>query len=470
MIMTTTAVAPIYESENIGVREIRGRDGRVKFWLYRPYDAKHSPIYDTPDQDQALQIARSVDAHGGDFSAAKKDKFAIPLKLEAQPQTVDHLRCSALQDNFAKALAVCARAATTKATLPVLQNLLLASDAGRLKLTATNLELTISTWIGAKIDGEGTLTLPARMLAEWAKTMPSERVDMDVNPRTSTMTLSCARFKANVKGITADEYPTLPRRGRYLGSADPDVLKQALSQTVFSAAKDESRPVLSGLEVEIDSHCISFNSADGFRMSLRTFSPLKTDLEKGERWHAIVPARALAEVERLIGDQEDPVQIAEDEGSHHVFFALANTEVVTTVIDGNYPPFRNLIADTHNTAITLNLSEFKNAITAVNVFAREAMSRTLIKIRPDAASDGRGLVSVFAESAESGNLLGEVDAEIEGEALELVLNSKYLDEVLDVLDGPQVRFEFVSASSPVCVRTPAIPEFVHVIMPMSLEK
>ena len=377
------------------------------------------------------------------------------------------MKVSCLQENLAKGLATVSRAVASRSTLPVLGNILIATDQGRLKLAATNLELAVTCWIGAKVDEDGATTLPARVLSDFVNSMPPDRIEMDLNVKTQTMHLKCARNDANIKGIDAQEFPIIPSLGDGKKiSLEPDTLREMIEQTTFAAATDESRPVLTGVVAKFEKDQVTFGAADGFRLSVR-HAPLSAAVE--QPISVIIPAKALQEVARVSGDQEDPIVIAVTENKSQVLFKLTNTEIVSQLIDGQFPDFTRIIPDSHTTHTTVTTSELQNAVKASAVFAREAMNTVRLQIAP-ANEMGGGKVTITATSAESGDNVGDVDATVDGEAVEIAFNARYLADVLSVLRSPQITIETSSGASPGVFKAVGRDDFIHVIMPMHVGK
>jgi DNA polymerase III subunit beta len=377
------------------------------------------------------------------------------------------MKVSCLQENLAKGLSVVSRAVASRSTLPVLGNVMIATDQGRLKLAATNLELAVTCWIGAKVEEDGATTLPARVLSDFVNSMPPDRIEMNLNVKTQSMHLKCARNDANIKGIDAQEFPIIPTVGDgKMISLEPDVLREMIEQTTFAAATDESRPVLTGVVAKFEKDKMTLAAADGFRLSVRT-ATLKDPVE--QPISIIIPAKALQEVARVGGEQEDPIVMAVTENKSQILFKLTNIEIVSQLIDGQFPDFTRIIPESHMTRTTVASSEFQNAVKASAVFAREAMNTVRLQISP--ADDlGRGKVTITATSAESGDNVGDIDAAVDGEAVEIAFNARYLGEVLNVLRAPQVAIETSSSASPGVFKAVGHEEFTHVIMPMHIGK
>ncbi len=377
------------------------------------------------------------------------------------------MKVSCLQENLAKGLSIVSRAVASRSTLPVLGNILLATDQGRLKLAATNLELAVTNWIGAKVEEDGAITVPARVLTDFVNSMPPERIDMELNVRTQTLHVKCARYDANIKGVDATEFPIIPTISENKKLAlEPDALREMIEQVTIAAATDESRPVLTGVYAEFDKDRVTFAAADGFRLSVRN-AVLPSPVD--QPFNVIIPAKALQEVGRVSGDQEDPIEMAVTENKTQVLFRLTNIEIVSQLIDGAFPPFARIIPESHSTRTVLNTAELQNAVKASSVFAREAMNTVRIQIAP-AGEMGAGKMVLTANSAESGDNVGELDATVDGEPVEIAFNARYLADVLNVLHTPQVALETTSSSSPGVVKPVGRDDYTHVIMPMHIGK
>lgn len=388
------------------------------------------------------------------------------------------MKVSCLQENLAKGLSIVGRAVATRSTLPVLGNILIATDNGRLKLAATNLEIGITHWIGAKVETEGAITVPARQLTDYVNSLPPDRIDIELNPRTQTLHLKCARYDANIKGVDASEFPIIPTVGDDTKiSVEPDVLREMIEQSAFSAATDDSRPVLTGIYAKFDKsadpakgNTITFAAADGFRLSVRN-AGLTSTLDAPIT--VIIPARVLVEVSRITGDQEEPVQIAVTENRSQIMFHLASTDVVSQLLDGNFPDYNQILPKGFTTRTVVNTNDLQNAVRAAAVFARDASNIVRLNIQPVSGSGngvGAGKVVVAATSAETGDNVGEIDAQVNGDPVEIAFNARFLGDVLNVLHAPQVLLETNSPASPGVIKPVGRDDFTHVIMPMHIGK
>jgi DNA polymerase-3 subunit beta len=375
------------------------------------------------------------------------------------------MKVSCLQENLAKGLGIVGRAVSPRSTLPVLGNVLLATDTGRLKLSATNLEVGINCWIGAKVEEEGAITVPARTFIDLVNALPPERVDMELVVRTQTLNLRASRSEANVKGIDAQEFPLVPvPEGEGGISIEADVLRTAIDQVAFAAATDESRPILTGVLAKFDGTQLTLAAADGFRLSVRTI-PLPHAVP--DAFSVIVPARALTELGRVSGEQKDPIVVTVTPTRNQILFQLTDIVLVSQLIDGNFPDYRQIIPVERTTHTVMDTATFLKACKTALIFARDAAHITRLHVKPGSEL-APGHVVVSATSAETGDDVSELDASIEGEEVEIAFNVRYLIDLLSVVGTPQVALDTTTSSSPGVVRPVGDMDYTHVIMPMHL--
>ena len=376
------------------------------------------------------------------------------------------MKVSCLQENLAKGLSVVSRAVAARSTLPVLGNILLASDNARLRLSATNLELGITCWIGAKIEEEGSTTVPAKTLVDLVNTLPQDKVEMSLVVRTQTLNLSCGRVQANIKGIDAQEFPLIPPAN--LDDAlqlNVEDFREMINHVIFAAATDEARPILTGVLAKIEGGQVTLAAADGFRLSLRT-AHLSTP--NAEPIQAIIPARALAELGRVI-TAEEPVFMSLPPGRGQVIFHHDSVELVSQLIEGAFPDYNNVVPKGHTTRTVMSTAEFRKACKTSDIFAREAAHTARLKIKPGSELTP-GHVTISATAAETGDNVTELDATVDGGPVEIAFNVKYLVDVLNVIDTPNVALETATSSSPGVIRPVGRDDFLYVVMPMHLGK
>ncbi|NLX08406.1 MAG: DNA polymerase III subunit beta [Chloroflexi bacterium] len=377
------------------------------------------------------------------------------------------MRVSVLQENLYKALSVVSRAIQSRPTLPILANVLLSTEDARLQLAATNLELGISYWIGAKVEEGGSITVPARTLYELVSTLPPERIDLDLDPRTLTLHLSCGGKTANIKGMDANEYPLLPQfdAERAIGVPGP-VFKEMIEQVVFSAAKEDNRPVLAGVLARFEGDVLTLAAADGYRLSVRT-TELEFTVGDQEPEPMIIPARTLNELSRIISDQDEEVLISLPDGRGQVMFSLTSALVVSQLIEGKFPDYEAIIPRQSQTIVRVRTNDLLAACRSSEVFAKDSSNTARILIEPSGSHNTPGQVTVAGRSQEKGDARAPVEADIEGNSVEVSFNIRYLIDVLNVIREDQVMLETSGPTAPGVVRPADRDDFIHVIMPMS---
>lgn len=375
------------------------------------------------------------------------------------------MKVSVLQENLAHGLGIVSRAVSPRSTLPVLGNILVATDEGRLRLSATNLELGITCWIGAKIEEEGSTTVPARTFTDLVSTLPPNQVSMDLNVRTQTMNVRCGTSNTDLKCIDSQEFPPMPTLDMEAGiEIDADDLREMIRQVAFAASADEARPILTGVLMTVEDEEITFAAADGFRLSVRT-TQLASPLEKNLR--AVIPARSLSELARVSTDGSKTITMMLPPQSGRVIFRTDNTELVSQLIEGTFPDYAQIIPQGHDTRTVLSTDAFLKACKQAEIFAREGSLIAQISITPGGDLKP-GTVEISGQSEETGSNQTIVDASIDGPPVLIAFNVRYLREVLDVIHTPNVALETTTSTSPGVIRPVGEKDFLHVIMPMHL--
>ena len=376
------------------------------------------------------------------------------------------MKISCLQENLAKGLSVVGRAVGTRSTLPQASHVLLASDEGRLKLVATNLEIAITCWIGAQVEEEGAVTVPARLLTDFVTSLPNERIDMSLPARAKQLNLTCARNEASVSGMDAADFPPVPPvDDGFRLKLDAKALRAAIEHVEFAAAADDTRPVLTGIHTLLEDSELTLAAADGFRLAVYK---LALSEEVPEKVEVIIPARAMRELMRLLSEEEEPLELAFNAARSQVLFRMKSVEMVATLVQGTFPNYSQLIPASYASRALIDMRQFLQATRIAAIFARDGSGIVRIQLQPgEDVAPGKLIISARAE--EIGEHRGEMDVKIEGEASKIAFNSKYLQDVLQVLDCSQVALETSTPSSPGVLRPVGVENYVHVVMPMFVQ-
>ncbi len=375
------------------------------------------------------------------------------------------MKVSVLQENLARGLGVVSRAVSPRSTLPVLANVLIATDEGRLRLSATNLELGITCWIGAKVETEGSTTVPARTITDLVNTLSNDRVDMDLTVRTQNLNVRAGTSNTDIKCIDAQEFPPMPAPDLTDGvKINVEDLREVIRQVVFAASSDEARPILTGVQIHVEGNRITLAAADGFRLSVRN---AELSAPNGQPLSAVIPARALSELARIISDGDEVVTMVLPPGRGQVIFRTKDVELVSQLIEGAFPDYQQIIPQGYDTRTVISTNAFLKACKQAEIFAREGSHIARINIMPGGEM-GPGSVEISAQAEETGSNETMVDATIDGEPILIAFNVRFLREVLDVIPTPNVALETTAAASPGVIRPVGDDNFLHVIMPMHL--
>jgi DNA polymerase-3 subunit beta len=363
-----------------------------------------------------------------------------------------------MQENLARGLQVVSRAVSSRNTLPVLANVLLRTEDAGLKLTATNLEIGITSWVAGKIDGEGSLTVPARLFNDLVAGLPSgERIDLEADGATS-LRIKAGRFQTQLRGIEAEEFPVIPSPGdRPTTRVSQKELKRALSQVVFASASDEARPILTGVLTRLSGDKLTLAAADNYRIAVRSLAIL----DPVEDISLVVPGRSYAELMRVLNDTDDPVDIMLASSKSQVLFHANDVDIVSRLIDGQFPNYQQVLPTSHSTKAVVERDELLKAVRISALIASSAANVVRLRV----GDEGSGTINVAA-AADVGEAQGDVEAQVEGEGVQIAFNARYLQEALQSLDQDQLSLEFSGALSPGVIRPTNDEDYVHVIMPV----
>lgn len=373
------------------------------------------------------------------------------------------MKLSILQENLIQAVGTAGRSASTKASLPILNHLLLTTDQGQLKVSATNLEVGVNSWVGAKVEKEGSLAVPARILQDLVGSLPPGKIDLEVVK--GNLHLESGGVEANLAGIDGSEFPAIPSFPKKAATSFPAVdLAQAVEAVAYAAAAEEGRPILTGVLWRVKGGQVELVATDGYRLSKKV---MKLQ-EKQEDWQAVVPARTLSEVARIVADAAgrgeglDEVGLSLNSGENQISFSLGNTQLTSRILEGQYPAVEAIIPSEANLRGLFDRAALTQAIRLASVFARDIGN--IVKLRFDKSG-----VELSANTAQVGDEKTQVHGEIEGDEVEVAFNSRYLLDALTRGESAQVSFEIKSAASPGVFRPVGDDSLLVLVMPVRLQ-
>lgn len=364
------------------------------------------------------------------------------------------MELSVTQENFARALSIVGRVASSRAGLPILGNVLLRTDGTRLLVAATNLEIAATCHIGAKIASQGEITLPARLINDYISSLPKGTVNLIC--KGTSMTISSGNYSSIMTGVDAAEFPELPtideKQAVIYTIAEAD-FKQAINQTIITTSSDTSRPVLTGVYWHTDGGRLYLAGTDGYRLAQRRLFETESEIA------AIVPTTSLQEVLRTISDATESVEVLFDDAQ--VRFRVGDAEITSRLIEGKYPSYQQLIPEKSEITAALASAEFSRIVKIASLFARDSGGSVTVSV-----DDEKQQISVHSIASELGENTSNASAKVSGSG-NITLNSRYIADALNVIDGDSVQFRFSGKLSP-CVLTAAEdePNYTHIIMPL----
>jgi DNA polymerase-3 subunit beta len=363
------------------------------------------------------------------------------------------MKLSLTQENLSKALGSVGRIVSTRATLPVLSNVLLSTDGSRLRLSATNLEIGINYWIGSSIEKEGSVTVPARLLADFVASLPSGNIKLESNG--ATLSIKAPNYESKINGIPADDFPTIPEiDNKPVLVVNSVQLKEALAQVVIAASVDEARPVLAGVLLYTDDEHLYVVATDSYRLAEKKL-PLPDNT--GE-FKVIIPVRTMQELLKLISDVNEDVELYVDESQ--AMFRLGDVEIISRIVEGQFPPYQQIIPTEAKTSFDINTAEFSRLVKVASLFARESAGSIRMEIREE------GEVALVSSDSEIGGNKSSANCEVSGADGEISLNARYMQDALSVIKSKEVRFSMNDKLS-ACVLAPVDDDsYLHIVMPL----
>ena len=361
------------------------------------------------------------------------------------------MKLQVTQENLNRALGSVARVANSRGTLPILANVLIKTSNNRLSLSATNLDIAISHYIGAKVSEEGSITVPARLMQDFISNLPEGVIELDLQETKLHVTTN--QYKSVVNGIVADDFPVMPAITSGKNWTLPGGLfKKALQQVVFAASSDETRPVLTGVLLQTIDGKLAMAATDSYRLAEKQLGKNKEDIQ------LLIPASAMHDLLRVLGDNDDEVRVTHDE--QQVLFQVGDIELVTRLVDGKYPDYHKLIPKKFSAEAVLKRADLVNVTKVSSLFARESAGSVTIEL-----DEAAGQLSIHSVASQLGENTANTPAKVTGSG-SITVNSRYLLDALGAFSGDEVAFGFNGKLEPTLLRDPASDDYRHIIMPL----
>lgn len=375
------------------------------------------------------------------------------------------MKISVSQPNLAQALSVVSHAVSSRSTLTILENILITTEQDCICLSGTNLELGLRYWIPAQIDEPGSITVPAKLFTDHVNTLPADTVSLTLNETNQTVTVRCQKVVTDIRGIEASEFPPMPEfDSSQAVSFEMPEIKKMIGQVAFAAAVDDNRPVLHGVKMSVNDNNLSMAATDGYRIAIKKIV-LSESLDAP--LSAIIPATALRELARIAGSNTKTVSMAFCGDKSQVIFHLDNAELISSLIAGEFINYEAIVPTSFKTSIVVSTAALQSACSQAGVIARD--NKNLIKLDIKTASEsGTGSITIMTQAEQSGGSQQNViEANVDGEDIQIAFNVRYLKDVLDVVESQNVYLRTNATMAPAMI-SPVDDQvdYKYVIMPM----
>lgn len=365
------------------------------------------------------------------------------------------MRIQIEQNQLMKHVNIVQKGISSKTTLPILDGILIEAIDGRIKLTGTDLELGIESYINGNVLEEGSIVINSRIFGDIVRKLPNETID--IVTKENKMNILCRTSEFNLIGNPALEYPELPTLiDQYSIKIPMDLFKSTIRQTVFATTQDETRPILTGVLFEIIDDKASFVALDGYRLALKTIK-----VNSSEDFKVVVPGKTLIELNKILEDEEDDVDVVLTPS--HIVFKLGDTVVYSRLLEGQFLNYRDIIREEHNTRVKVNRKEFQNSLERASLLAKEEKAN-LVKL--NVLEDKL----IIKSNSEIGNVHEELPIEKTGEDVQIAFNSRYILDGIKAMDVEEIDLFFMGSLNPCIIKPEESDNYTYLVLPVRLAR
>jgi len=373
------------------------------------------------------------------------------------------MKLDILKENLNKGLGKINRIISTQTQLPILSNVLLTAAKNQLTLQSTNLETTLKISLGAKVEKEGSFTVPARLFSEFVSSLPAEKITLLLDK--NQLTITCNKYQASINGLAPADFPSFPSyQSKPFLSPSAKTFSQIIASVAIAATTDDSRPVLNGIYFDFNKNSLSVVATDGYRLSYKKVAQPQAKDSK----NIIIPASSLQEFQKIISEEKEnkkdkePLDIFQAKDQNQLVFQYKDTFLATRLIGGEFPDYQKIIPQDFTTSIEVDTQEFQKAIKVAAIFARE--SANIIKIEKQ-----KDTLIISAQSPQVGENIIKLPVKQKGQDLKIAFNSRYLLDFLNIISSETLMIELSGSLSPGVFKIPQDNSYLHLIMPVRLQ-
>lgn len=373
------------------------------------------------------------------------------------------MKIFSLQENLKQGLDLVSHVAGKNVNLPILNNVLIKAEAGKIRLIATNLEIGIISTVRGKIDAEGSFTVNAKIISDCVGLLPNKKIGLE--QKDNDLLVDCENYQAKVKGQSAEEFPLIPEvdRKNYF-SAEAEVVKNAISQVIFATPSSETRLELSGVLFMFSGNSLTIAATDSYRLAEKK---LQIKSNNQEEKKIIVPAKTLQELIRVLSVnldsevEENNKEIKFYISDNQILFTYGSTELVSRLIEGQYPDYQQIIPTVSKTKIIIDRQELTRAVKMASLFSKTGINDVNLDFPL-----GKNQTVVSSVSGQTGENITNLEAKVTGEENSIVVNYRYLLEGLSNIEKEAVRIEVIDGNTPCLIRPEQDESYLYIIMPI----
>ncbi|MDB4939726.1 MAG: Beta sliding clamp [Candidatus Doudnabacteria bacterium] len=358
------------------------------------------------------------------------------------------------QENLKRGLGITSRVSNGSTTLPVLNNVLIKTDQGGLKLSSTNLEMGVNTWIRCKVDEQGGISVPAKTFVDLINNLPNDNVTLTTE--NNHLLIETSNYQTKIKGLAPDEFPLIPQ----IEEQNPievksKELKTAISQTAFAAAYSETQPEISGILFNFEEGLLKMAATDRYRLAEKALT-IKNSVVKS----LIIPNKAVQELAKILGNGDsDVAQIFFSQ--NQIMFKTEETELTSRLIDGQYPDYKQIVPQTFNTEIDLAADQLSTAMRTAGIFTQTGNNVTLEFEEPDK-------LTISSSSGDLGESKLNIPCKVTGQSGKIIFNHRYILDCLSTIGTKNVTFQIINENSPALLMSRDLPGYVYLVMPIKI--
>ncbi|CAB1255601.1 DNA polymerase III subunit beta [Clostridium sp. MT-14] len=362
------------------------------------------------------------------------------------------IKCKKL--DLQEAIITAQRAITGKSSMPILNGLKLTASDNKIILIGSDIDLSIETKINADVEEEGTIVIDSRLFGEIIRKLPDDNISISTIENNSVEIL-CQKSKFTLIYMNAEDFPEIPNiKENMIFSIPQKILKNMIKSVIFATAQDETRPILTGVLFEIKNKKLNLIALDGYRLALRSEN-LNTD----NIINAVIPGKTLNEVSKILEDNDKNVNITFT--PNHILFNLSNTKVISRLLEGEFIKYNSIIPEEFNMKVTAKKDELLNCIERASLMAKDS-NTNLIKLELE---ENR---MVITSNSQLGMVREELNIILQGDTLKIAFNSKYLIDVLKIMDEEEIILEFSSSVSPCIIKNKIEDNCTYLVLPVRL--